>query len=218
MYRLYELPADAPASAETRRRYAEFAQWCYERFDELAEQGYDVYVEKHNTNTLRDAEYNLATPRTTYTSGDLHYTRSTTSIYKGVRLNSHRMPNAVVLGAYIPNDVPVYSTYTKYGGVYCEQNSEDISIQQQVLPLESVLQSARDVESTGCIAGYKYIPIRFPFVSDNIYYNIETLGTHDIYFMCTTAQIFYNHFVIADMIFYNPIQNIMENYYGARIT
>jgi hypothetical protein len=88
------------------------------------------------------------------------------------------------------------------------------------LPLSTALSVARGVELQSAITDHVFYPLRFPYVNDNLEYGLFLNVPCDIHITYIISEIPYTHISKNKdaCVFYNPIQNVVENYYGEKIT
>jgi hypothetical protein len=212
MLRLYELPEDVDASAETRLRYAEFAREFYEHVSD------DVYTEKRNSqrrnvsegdweldlqNITADLEYDLMT--------NAYIQQSNAIFAHAIRTDRSLVKHLYFIGAYLPNHViHAYGSY----GVFPQINKDIFThTGAPVLPLDVSLRIARDIEPQHTMQGNTFYPIRFPYTSPTLYYAIHNDGNENYNFHLAFAKSD-SYMYKGNAVFYNPIQNRVEDWKG----
>jgi hypothetical protein len=218
MLRLYELPADVPASAETRRRYAKFAHAFYEEMR--------IFREPRNSHNRERATLTSAHDRREFDEQSWFARHLNTETPIQI-LQSNTQPytaGCLALGVSVPGvpGVPV-----RVVGTYCHiTNGGSIVIEEVItngypraLPIDRSLAIARSIESAGFIYGHTYHPIRFPYVSSSLYYDVEcTMNIdYEIVFTRELSKEFKRKYS-KRAIFYNPIRNCVEDVCGYVIT
>jgi hypothetical protein len=206
LIKMYELPGSVHASAETRRRYAEFARRCYANIAK-----WDIHIEKFNS----FSEYGRD-PLVHLKHKD-----------KWLSLTSRTLDKRSV-GTFIdkPCGPPISSDYHLIGillpdspsiRVSCaySRDKEWIANDTLQISLEENLSWARSVHSGNVLPRYTYHPVRYPYVSDGIAYSVKNTQNYDYYTLYVNRKSFtYNATDSSEGIFYNPIKNRVEDWKG----